>query len=130
MKREKHKNKKPLARLFFLVAGVGFEHIVKKAKCEHSPVAVTCRTLSPASLGSVRSCFGRHRLKKQLSTVFSSLTQRAPLAVLKPEGRGAEPLLRTEKEKTHHKGVFLFMCKGYKKDIFAVLLTGFELYAL
>ena len=34
------------------------------------------------------------------------------------------------KKKNHPDGWFFFLCKGYKKDIFAVLLTGFELYDL
>ena len=42
------------------------------------PLAVLCRSLSPAFLGSVYSHFGRHRLRKRYLIVFSALTLRTP----------------------------------------------------
>ena len=40
------------------------------------------------------------------------------------------PLRLKEKSKAVREDCFAFLCKGYKKDIFAVLLTGFELHRL
>ena len=62
--------------------------------------------------------------QKHHTVVFLLAHPRPPPSVVEDKAHPCE----REKEKTHRKGVFfLFLCKGYKKDIFGKVLTGFEL---
>ena len=104
---------------FGLVAEVGFFIALHRR-------IVVCRRLDASlTLGSAYSLRLAVSLRqKQHSVVFALLPTTSSV------GRGRGQLTTEPKRKTNPIGLVFFLCKGYKKDIFGRVLTGFELYEI
>ena len=98
----------------FLVAGVGFEQIVKNAKCEHIPVQSHSPRLSPRYTRLCRLLALRTSLRENSHLdCFLSLTQRASLVGITRRSWKGKAYSVGKKIKPTARVGFIFLLRGW-----------------